>query len=125
MAPRHLDSDQFDCEQEPENEEDRHAVAIYEDSESIDVLGHDLWEISGVSYFFLEHDGSITGTVTNKRCYCHQKGGMEIPCKLIYSENRNTFVNWRITVRTAISLHWGYNLLSVTINQNHDIVQYR
>ena len=31
-------SDQFDCRQEPKNEEDRYAVAVYEDSESTDVL---------------------------------------------------------------------------------------
>ena len=77
-------SDQFDCRQEPENEEDRYAVAVYEDSESTDVLGHLPREISCVSYFFLEHDGSITGKVTGRRRYCHQ-GGMEIPCKLTYS----------------------------------------
>ena len=48
-------SDQFDCRQEPENEEDRYAVAVYEDSESTDVLEHLPREISRVSYFFLEH----------------------------------------------------------------------
>ena len=34
--------------------------------------------------FFLEHDGCITGKVTGRRWYCHQRGGMEIPCELLF-----------------------------------------
>ena len=33
-------SDEFDCRQEPNNDEDRYAVAIYGDTKSSDVLGH-------------------------------------------------------------------------------------
>ena len=57
--------DELDCRQEPGNEEDSYAVAVYSDSESSSVLGHLPREISRVS--FLEHDGTITGKVTGRR----------------------------------------------------------
>ena len=79
-------SDQFDNRQEPKNEEDMYAVVVYEDSESTDVVGHFPRDISGVSYFFLEHDNSITSKVTDKRRHSRQKGGMEIPYELTYRE---------------------------------------
>lgn len=58
--------DEFNCQQEPKNDEDRYAVAVNGDTESGDVLGHLPREILCVS-FFLEHDGSITGRVTDWR----------------------------------------------------------
>ena len=58
--------DEFDCRQEPANEEDSYAVAVYSDSESSAVLGHLPREISCIS-FFLEHDNTITGKVTDRR----------------------------------------------------------
>ena len=86
--------DEFDCRQEPNNVEDRYAVGVYGDSESSDVLGHLPREISQVSYFFLKHDGSITGKVTGKRRYCRQRGGMEIPCELTYTGKRKNI--WKL-----------------------------
>ena len=41
--------DEFDCQQEPNNDEDRYAVAVYGDTESSDVLGHLPQEISCIS----------------------------------------------------------------------------
>ena len=53
--------------------------------DSKDVLGHLQREFSQVAFYFLEHDGSITGRVTDRRRYCRERGGMEIPCKLTFS----------------------------------------
>ena len=65
--------DKFDCRQEPGNKEDSYVVAVYGDSESSSVLGHLPREISHVS--FLEHDGTITGKVTDRRQYCRPREG--------------------------------------------------
>ena len=75
----------FICYQERANEHDRHAVAVYRDRE--DILGHLPREFSHVA-FFLEHNGSITGRVTDRRRYCRERGGMEIPCQLTFSGKR-------------------------------------
>ena len=76
----------FTCQQENGNEHDAYSVAtIREDDE---VIGHLPREISRVSYFFLAHGGSISGIVTNKRRYCTQRGGMEIPCQLTFLGTR-------------------------------------
>ena len=80
--------EEFVCYQEHANEHDRHAVAVYEDEDSNYVLGHLPREFSQVASFFLEHDGSITGRVTDRRQYCHERGGMEIACKLTFSGKR-------------------------------------
>ena len=80
--------DEFDCRQEPSNEEDSYAVAVYGDSESSVVLGHLPREISRVSFFFLEHDGTVTGRVTDRRRYCRPRGGLEIPCELTFTGKR-------------------------------------
>ena len=51
--------EEFVCYQECANEHDRHAVAVYGDGDSNDVLGHLPREASRVAFLFLEHDGSI------------------------------------------------------------------
>ena len=73
---------EFVCHQDRGSDHDRHAVSVHEEEE--DVLGHLPREISSVAFFFLEHDGCITGKVTSRRRYCHQRGGMEIPCQLLF-----------------------------------------
>ena len=75
--------EEFACRQESDNEHDRFAIAIFTDGEN--VLGHLPREISRVSFYFLEHDGSITGKVTSKRRFCRQRGGMEIPCEITFT----------------------------------------
>ena len=77
--------EEFVCYQEHANEHGRHAVAVYKDGDSNDVLGHLPREFSQVAFFFLGHDGSITGRMTDRRRYCLERGGMEIPCKLTFS----------------------------------------
>ena len=67
------------------NREDRYAAAVYGDMQSSTVLGHLPREISRVSFMFLEHDSTITGKVTDRRRYCHLRGGMEVPCELTFT----------------------------------------
>ena len=78
--------EEFVCRQERDNDHDRHAVSVHKEGD--DVLGHLPREISSVAFFFLEHDGCITGKVTGRRRFCHQRGGMEIPCQLLFVGKR-------------------------------------
>ena len=57
--------EEFVCSQELANENDAHAVAMYEDED--EVLGHIPWEFSRVAFQFLEHGGSITSRDTGRR----------------------------------------------------------
>ena len=62
---------EFDCQQETDNREDRYALAVYGDPQSSTVLGHLPCKTLYVSFMFLEHDRTITGTVTDRGRYCH------------------------------------------------------
>ena len=55
--------EEFVSRQEQGNDHDRHAVVVHREGE--DVLGHLPHEVSSVAYFFLEHDGCITGNRDN------------------------------------------------------------
>ena len=71
------------------NEHDRHAVAVYWDVEYI--LGQLPREFLRVAFFFLEHDGSITGRGTDRIppfttvSPTVVNGGMKIPYQLTFS----------------------------------------
>ena len=75
---------EFICPQEQGNYHDRHTVSVHKEGE--DVLGHLPCEILRVAS--LEHDGCITGKVTGRRQYRHQRGGMEITCHLLFVGKR-------------------------------------
>ena len=79
----------FLCRQESDNEHDRYAVAVYANENNSETVGHLLQEISKVGYYFLRHNGSITGEVKSKRRHCQEKGGMEIPCQLTFVGEKN------------------------------------
>ena len=79
--------EEFTCRQDADNKHDRHAVEITSTTED-EVHSHLPLEISKVSYFFLEHGGTIAGKVTSTRRYCKERGGMEIPCELTYCGKR-------------------------------------
>ena len=78
----------FICQQENGNEHDAYAVGTIRAEGGNEVIGHLPRKISRVAFFFLAHAGSISGTVTNTRRYCTQRGGMEIPCELTFSGKR-------------------------------------
>lgn len=74
----------FICRQESNNEHDRYAVAVHMNENESQIVGHLPWEISKVCWYFLQHDGSIVGEVKGRRRHCHEKGGIEIPCQVIF-----------------------------------------
>ena len=51
--------EEFVCYQERANEHNRHAVAVYRDGDSNDILGHLPREVLRVAFLFLEHDGTL------------------------------------------------------------------
>ena len=51
--------EEFVCYQERANEHDRHAVAVYGDGDSNDILVHLPREFLRVAFLFLEQEGSI------------------------------------------------------------------
>lgn len=61
-----------------------------QDGESNDILGHLPKTFLRISSNFLEHNGSITGRVADRRRCCHKGGEIEIPCKLTFSEKTKT-----------------------------------
>ena len=71
------------CPSGIDNVHDRYAVAAYEAGNDT-VVGHLPREISHWSTCFMDHGGSIEGTVTGARRYCTVAGGREIPCKVTF-----------------------------------------
>ena len=70
---------------ESENRHDRYAMAVYHSDVPGIVVGHLPKEISKMCYYFIRHDGKISGKVTGGRKYSEEAGGMEIPCELRFS----------------------------------------
>ena len=70
---------------QPDNDHDRHAMAVYGMDEPGQIVGHLPHEISRISHYFTRHDGKIMGEVTGSRRYCREVGGTEIPCVLQFS----------------------------------------
>ena len=66
------------------NGHDRHAMAIYRDSEA-GVVGHLPQEITKTCHYFTRHDGKISGRVTGRRIHSEEAAGMEIPCLLKFA----------------------------------------
>ena len=71
------------CPSGIDNAHDRYAVAAYEAGNDT-VVDHLPREISHWSTCFMDHGGSIEGTVTGARRYCTVAGGREIPCKVTF-----------------------------------------
>ena len=53
------------------------------------VVGHLPREITRISSFFLDHGGRICGKVTARQQHCASRGGMEIPCELVYEGKKS------------------------------------
>ena len=78
-------------DREVSNEDDKFAVAVYEELafDELDgkkIVGHLPVEFSRIAAYFIENDGEISCKVTGKRK--HSKGprrGMAIPCKLYWT----------------------------------------
>ena len=72
------------CRREPTNENDRYAVAVMKD---YTVIGHIPRKFSRLCSLFLRRGGNIICVVTGTRRYSVDlpQGGLEIPCKLIFT----------------------------------------
>ena len=77
--------DLFVCLHESENRHDRYAMAVYRSETPGVVVGHLPKEISKMCYYFIRHDGKISGKVTGRRQYSEEAGGLEVPCELKFS----------------------------------------
>ena len=60
--------------QEPSNQHDKRAVAVFNDGI---IVGHVPRELSKVLWFFLKHDGKIICEITGRR---KRGNGLEVPC---------------------------------------------
>ena len=71
------------CTREPDNANDRYAVAVLKDGM---IIGHLPRKISKVCSLFLRRGGSITCSVTGRKRYSTDltQGGLEIPCLLLF-----------------------------------------
>ena len=90
----------FVCYKEVNNEHNRFATAIYTYEDAEDVRGHLPREISHITFFFLEHNGTITGKVTDKRRYYRERGGLEIPCELTFTGKKKHIAKLRTFLET-------------------------
>ena len=72
------------CEREPLNANNRYAVALKKDGA---VIGHLPQKISRICSLFIRRGGTIECTVTGTRQYSTDlpQGGLEIPCRLLFS----------------------------------------
>ena len=62
---------------------DKFAVKVMKNSETV---GHLPCEYSQICWYFLARGGKIRVEVTGRRRHCKQLcGGMEIPCRLVFS----------------------------------------
>jgi len=71
------------AEQEFDNVMDKFAVKVTKNSETV---GHLPCEYSRICWYFLARGGKTRVEVTGRRRHCKQLcGGMEIPCRLVFS----------------------------------------
>ena len=80
------------------NEDDKFAVAVYEELgfDELDgkkIVGHLPVEFSRIAAYFIENDGEISCKVTGKRKHSKgPRGGMAIPCKLCWTSSNKRHV---------------------------------
>ena len=87
--------DLFLTDGEVSNEDDKFAVAVYEEL-GIDgkrIVGHLPVEFSRIAAYFIENGGEISCKVTGKRKHSKgPRGGMAIPCKLCWTSSNKKHV---------------------------------
>ena len=69
------------------NPHDSHTMAVYRDEDPGVIVGHLPRELSRLCHYFTRHEGKITGEVTGRRKRSEEAGGMEIPCRLKFTES--------------------------------------
>lgn len=85
-------------DREVSNEDDKFAVAVYEELglnelDGKKIVGHLPVEFSRIAAYFIENDGEISCKVTGKRKHSKgPRGGMAIPCKLCWTSSNKRHV---------------------------------
>ena len=92
------------CLHECENRHDRYTMAVYRSDAPGIVVRHLPKEISKMCYYFIKHDGKVSGKVTGCQQYSGEAGGLEVPCKLKFSGSARK-------VRNSCSRTWILQLL--------------
>ena len=119
------------CFREPDNREDRYAVAVMNGTV---VVGHVPRRISYICNIFLRHSGSIICRVTGPRQYSRdlESGGLEVPCELRFYSNdlkcikkSKELLERALYATTAIENHLGVEVSSstsiTTTSGNHPV----
>ena len=87
------------CSPEPDNREDRYAVAVMNGT---NVVGHVPRRISYICNLFIRHSGSIICRVTGPRQYSREQGGLEVPCEFrLYSKDQKRVKKSRELLKKA------------------------
>ena len=90
------------CSRETQNSRDRYAVAVVKNTT---VVGHLPSKISKICSLFIRRRGTIDCKITGARRYSVHllQGGLEIPCRLIFSGNKKDVQKLKIIFhKTAI-----------------------
>ena len=83
--------EKIQVDQELDNEVDKFAVKVIKNNE---IVGHLPREYSRILWYFIAHGGKICVKVTGRRRHCKQLcGGMEIPCRLVFSCSSKVKIN--------------------------------
>ena len=83
--------EKLQADQELDNEVDKFAVKVIKNNE---IVGHLPRECSRILWYFIARGGKICVKVTGRRRHCKQLcGGMEIPCRLVFSCSSKVKIN--------------------------------
>ena len=81
----------LEADQELGNEADKFAVKVVKNNE---IVGHLPREYSRILWYFIARGGKICVEVTGRRRHCKELcGGMEIPCRLVFSCSSKVKIN--------------------------------
>ena len=117
--------EELECRREPGNSHDPHAVAMMKViSRASAVVGHVPFDISSICSIFIRRGGSIISRVTGSRCYSSdlEKGGLEIPCKLVFSiESEKEANKTRKRLEATLSIVVAMDTLSIRDTSTTDL----
>ena len=83
--------EKLEADQELGNEADKFAVKVVKNNE---IVGHLPRQYSRILWYFIAHGGKICVEVTGRRRHCKELcGGMEIPCRLVFSCSSKVKIN--------------------------------
>ena len=83
--------EKLQADQELDNEVDKFAVKVVKNNK---IVGHLPREYSQILWYFIARGGKICVDVTGRRRHCKQLcGGMEIPCRLVFSCSSKVKIN--------------------------------